>query len=121
MAQSLPTSLYRRVKPIGRFFFIGLVLGIVTWFVLFGYSADIAFTDRKSFAFGALLLATGLVGWSGSIFAGRGIENLQEYLDMNTNWSAPDSKQAMVKIGSVGFGWMIGGSLMTRLVLFFTG
>ena len=121
MAQSLRTSLYQRVKPVGRAFLVGWVLGTVVGIVLLGYSGNIVFADRKSFAVGALLLATGLIGWSGSILAGRGFENLQEYLDMNTNWSAADSKQTMAKIGSVGVGWMIGGSLTLRLVLLFTG
>lgn len=59
------------------------------------------------FAVGALLLGFGLLGWSGSVFAGRGIENMQTYMGTSTGWTEADSRRAMARLLGFGLGVMI--------------
>jgi len=57
------------------------------------------------------LFGFALIGWSGSIIAGRGFENLQHHLSTGSNWTERDSRRAMARIGGFGFGGMLGVSL----------
>lgn len=59
------------------------------------------------FAVGALLLGFGLLGWSGSVFAGRGIENMQTYMGTATGWTEADSRRAMARLLGFGLGVMV--------------
>lgn len=106
-----------RLRLVGGAFLIGAVLGTLVVVVLFAYAGEIGFADRKAFAVGALFFGLAMVGWAGSIMAGPGFENLQHYLDLNTNWSAADSRRAMARIGGAGFGWMVGVSVTTQVLL----
>lgn len=117
MSYSLRSAVVPRLRLVGGGFLVGVVLGIVVVLGLFVYSGDVGFANRKGFAVGALFFGLALVGWAGSIMAGPGLENLQHYLDLRTNWSAEDSKRAMARIGGAGFGWMIGVSVTTQILM----
>ncbi|MFQ3294255.1 MAG: Na+/phosphate symporter [Halobacteriales archaeon] len=113
MVKDLRSSLAPRARLVGRGFLVGVLLGALAVLGLFAYSGDVGFANRKAFAIGALFLGLGLLGWSGTIMAGREMENLQEYLDMNSSWTKEDSRQAMALVGGAGFGWMIGVAITT--------
>jgi hypothetical protein len=89
-------------------FVVGVLASLVLPAVLGGGTARV-----KTFAIGALLLGFGTLGWAGSVMAGRGIENAQRYMETNTDWSEPDSRRAMTRVGSFGAGLMLAVPLMT--------
>jgi hypothetical protein len=64
------------------------------------------------FALGALCLGFGTLGWSGSVMAGRGIENMQRYLETGSDWTERDSRRAMTRIAGFGLGLMVGAPLL---------
>ncbi|MFD1644312.1 DUF7268 family protein [Haloarchaeobius litoreus] len=71
---------------------------------------------ETTFALGALLLGFGVLGWSGSVMAGRGIENMQRYMDTGSDWTEADSRRAMARISGFGVGVMLAASLATALL-----
>lgn len=89
---------------------VGLVVGgllTVGLFVLV-HPQDLQRASSRAFAFGALALGFGVLGWSGSIISGRGFERFQTYLDTGTDWTERDSRRAMARISGFGAGVMIG-------------
>ena len=106
-------DLRERARLVGRALALGAglaALGVVA-LVLSGES--LRFASEKVFAVGALVFGFSLLGWSGSVFAGEGIENFQEYIGGRSDWSEADSRRAMTVLGSVGLGGMVGASLAT--------
>lgn len=77
---------------------------------------DVRTATETTFAVGALALGFGVVGWSGSVLAGRGIENMQRYLETDTSWTEADSRRAMTRIAGFGAGVMLVASLGTALL-----
>ncbi|PSP96405.1 hypothetical protein BRC84_01625 [Halobacteriales archaeon QS_1_68_44] len=69
----------------------------------------------KTLAVGALLLGFGVLGWSGSVMAGRAIENAQRYMNTDTDWSEDDSRRAMSRVGSFGASLMLAVSSVTAV------
>jgi len=93
----------------------GVVVGLVA---LAGLTLDgtLRAATETTFAVGALLLGFGVLGWSGSVMAGRGIENMQRYMDTGSDWTETDSRRAMARISGFGVGVMLAGSLATVLL-----
>ncbi|WP_458206805.1 DUF7268 family protein [Haladaptatus sp. NG-SE-30] len=105
-----------RVRLVSRFGLYGLVLGGVGVLLVVAAGETVTFASRKVFAVAALALGFGVLGWSGSVFAGQAVENMQEYLDSNSDWTEADSRRAMTVIGSLGAGGMLGTSVMTLVL-----
>ena len=103
-------NLRERARTVGRATLLGTVLGVGGVAVLVALGETLLFASEKVFAVGALVLGFALLGWSGSVFAGRGIENAQEHLDVSSNWSEAASRRAMVVLLGVGAGVMVGSS-----------
>lgn len=120
MVYTLRGTLVPRIRLVGKGFLIGGILGILAVALLFVYSGDVGFANQKAFAVGAVFFGFALVGWAGSIMAGPGFENLQHYLDLGTNWSAEDSRRSMALIGGAGFGWMVGSSVASQILVLVT-
>ena len=99
-----------RARTVGRATLLGTVLGVVGVALLVALGETLRFASETVFAVGALVLGFALLGWSGSVFAGRGIENAQEHLDVSSNWSEAASRRAMVVLLGVGAGVMVGSS-----------
>ena len=106
-------DLRRRVRVVGRAIVLGAVLAALAVPALVVAGETVQFASEKVFAVGALVFGFALLGWSGSVFAGRGIENAQEHLDVSSNWTEADSRRAMTVLGGVGVGGMVGASLAT--------
>lgn len=79
-------------------------------------SGTLLAATETTFAVGALVLGFGVLGWSGSVMAGRGMENLQRHLDMETNWTEMDSRRAMARITGFGAGLMLIASVGTAFL-----
>jgi hypothetical protein len=94
----------------------GAIAGPVVVAILAVYGSGAAFGTRKAFALGALALGFGVIGWSGSIFAGRGIESMQRHLNTASDWTEADSRRAMGRIAGFGCGVMVGVSVVEALV-----
>lgn len=67
------------------------------------------------FALGALALGVGVLGWSGSVMAGRGVEAMQAHLDTGTDWTEAKSRRAMARIAGFGVGVMLASSAVEAL------
>ena len=101
-----------RARLLGTALAAGVAVGVVATAVL----PVVVGTETarvKTFAVGALLLGFGMLGWSGSVMAGRGIENAQRYMETGADWSEDDSRRAMTRVGSFGAGLMLAVSLLT--------
>lgn len=110
------SDLRERLRRVGRATLFGGVLGVFVLVVLVVAGESLRFASEKVFAVGALVFGFSLLGWSGTVFAGRGIENFQRHIGGRSDWSEADSRQAMVVLGSVGLGGMVGASLATMVV-----
>ncbi|WP_276299815.1 DUF7268 family protein [Halorussus lipolyticus] len=105
-----------RVRQLGRALLLGAVLAGIAVPVVVLSGETVRFASEKVFAVGALVFGFSLLGWSGSVFAGRGMENFQRYIGGRSDWSEADSRRAMTVLGSVGVGGMMGASLATWVV-----
>ncbi|MEZ3116154.1 hypothetical protein RYH80_09530 [Halobaculum sp. MBLA0147] len=113
----LRTAVRRRL----RLFASGLVVGVpaaplgVAVFV-FGAGRGVVDALAATFAVGSLALGFGVLGWSGSILSGRGIEAAQRHLDTDTDWTERKSRRAMTRICAFGVGVMVGVSVLEAVL-----
>jgi len=112
MATDARTWLRRRLVLVGSALGVGVAVGALAMAGATLYTGDPRGSEGTVFALGALGLGFGLLGWSGSIFAGPGIENMQRYMDTGAGWSEADSRRAMARIGGFGAGVMVGASVV---------
>jgi len=103
-------------RLVGRALALGALAAGVAVPALVLAGETVGFASQKVFAVGTLVFGFSILGWSGSVFAGEGIENFQKHLGGGSNWSEADSRQAMVVLGSVGAGGMVGASVATVVV-----
>jgi hypothetical protein len=106
-------GLEERARQLGRAVLYGGGLAVLGVVVLVLAGESLRFASEKTFAVAALVFGFSLLGWSGSVFAGRGIENFQEHLGGRSDWSEADSRRAMAVLGAIGAGGMAGASLAT--------
>jgi len=106
-----------RAWILGTALAVGVVAGVGCVVVLdVGLGTTRRSANSTTFALGTLLMGFGTVGWSGSIMAGRGIEEMQRHLDTGTGWTEADSRRAMTRIAGFGAG-MMGGTVLSTVVL----
>lgn len=106
-----------RVRLVGSAAVVGCVLfGIAVVVVLFATQYGLVLVSTQVFSLGALCFGFGLLGWSGSVFAGSSVEHAQQYLDTETNWSEDDSRRAMARICGFGTGGMVGVIVTTSIL-----
>lgn len=72
--------------------------------------------STQTFLLATLCFGFGVLGWSGSILVGNGIENAQRHLDTGTDWTEADSRRAMARISGFGAGGMSGVIIATTLL-----
>ena len=104
-----------RARLVGTALAAGFVVGVLASLLLLPTVLGGRTARVKTFAVGALLLGFGTLGWSGSVMAGRGIENAQRYMETDTDWSEADSRRAMTRVGSFGAGLMLAVPLVTAV------
>lgn len=106
-----------RVRIVGSAGGIGFLLSVLAVAVLsivlrYGFR----FVSTQIFLLAALCFGFGVLGWSGSILAGSGLENAQRHLATGTDWTEADSRRAMTRISGFGAGGMIGVIIATTLL-----
>jgi hypothetical protein len=119
-AVDLPLSawLRPRIRLVVTAGLVGVVAGVVATlgFFLFAHPDDLSRASARAFSLAAIALGFGVLGWSGSIFAGRGFEEMQRHLDTGTDWTEEDSRRAMARISGLGAGGMVGVMVATTLL-----
>ncbi|ACV46351.1 MULTISPECIES: DUF7268 family protein [Halomicrobium] len=105
-----------RARIVGSALATGALAGPIAVAVLALYAEGTLFGTRKAFALGALAFGFGLLGWSGSVLAGRGVEAMQRHLDAAGDWTEADSRRAMARVTGFGFGAMLGVSATAALL-----
>ncbi|WP_430503763.1 DUF7268 family protein [Haloparvum sp. PAK95] len=110
----LRDALIRRARLVGTAVGVGAVAGSVAVVILTLVGAP-GYTDSVFLA-GTLAFGFGLLGWSGSAMAGRGIEAMQTYLATGSNWTERKSRRAMARVGGFGFGLMVGSAITGTLI-----
>ncbi|MDG5775564.1 hypothetical protein VB773_06710 [Haloarculaceae archaeon H-GB2-1] len=106
----------RRLRLVGGALGVGLLAGVLGTLLGTALLTDPSVARTKTFALGALCLGLGLLGWSGSVFAGPGIENMHRHLDSGSDWSETDSRRAMARLGGFGAGVMAGVVLAAQVI-----
>ncbi|RJS96299.1 hypothetical protein [Halococcus sp. IIIV-5B] len=101
-----------RARLLGTAAAVGVLAGGLAVLGL-SFLRNLDFASTQTFAVGALVLGFGVLGWSGSVLAGRGIESLQTYLDADSDWTEADSRRAMTRISGFGAGVMVGVVVVT--------
>ena len=110
--REVETWLRPRARLLGTAGALGVVLAGIAVTALAAFWTLRA-ASTQTFAVGALVLGFGVLGWSGSVFAERGIESMQTYLDTGTDWSEAESRRAMARLCGFGAGVMVGVVLVT--------
>ena len=104
-----------RLRLVGGSVAAGGLVGAVAVPLLVVTGSSAVRAAEIAFALGTLALGFGLLGWSGSVMAGRGVEHMQEYLDTNSDWTEANSRRAMARIGGFGAGVMAGSAVVELL------
>lgn len=104
-----------RVRLLGTAGAVGFLLGSLGTLVL-AVLRNPRFASTQLFALGALAFGFGILGWSGSVLAGRSVEAMQRHLDTDSEWTERNSRRAMARIGGFGAGAMAGVVVVTILV-----
>ncbi|QLG28103.1 hypothetical protein HUG10_11300 [Halorarum halophilum] len=104
-----------RLRLVGGAVLVGTALGLVAGGAVAVFLSLRAV--RSVFALGALVLGVGVLGWSGSAMAGRGIETMHRYMDTGSDWTEENSRRAMARVGGAGAGVMLGSGLV-EVVMF---
>jgi hypothetical protein len=109
-------SLGRRASIVASAFGAGLLGGAVVFGAASAYLASVADGADAAFAAGLLCFGFGLLGWSGSVLAGKGFEEMQRRLDTGSDWTESDSRRAMARIGGFGAGTMVAAMTLGTLL-----
>lgn len=111
-------SLRPRLRVVGGAFVVGAVAGVaLVGGLVLGAGWAVVGSARFAFALGALAFGLGLLGWSGSVMAGRGFEAMQAHLDTDTNWTEADSRRAMARVGGFGAGAVLATGVVEAVAL----
>jgi hypothetical protein len=105
-----------RIRLFGSGLFIGLAVGSVGMVGWTFYTGNARLSEATVFALGALVFGFGLIGWSGSILVGRGMEAVQEQMGTRSDWTERDSRRAMARLCGSGGGIMLGVSVVAALL-----
>lgn len=104
-----------RARIVGSGLAAGGLAGALGTVALGVSTGDVHFGVTQVFALGALALGFGVLGWSGSVLAGQGIESMQHHLGTGTGWTESDSRRAMARIAGFGAGVMLAVTVIEAL------
>ncbi|SEO94470.1 hypothetical protein SAMN04487948_108128 [Halogranum amylolyticum] len=105
-----------RLRLVGLALAVGLVVGAAGLLSAVVALGSVRAASDTVFLLGALAFGFGLLGWSGSILAANSVEAMQDQLDAASGWTETNSRRAMARIGSFGFGVMVGSAVATVVV-----
>ncbi|ELK54865.1 hypothetical protein D320_07719, partial [Haloferax sp. BAB-2207] len=98
-----------RLRLVGTAALAGALVAAV-WLVARLVVGDFSASVETTFAVGSLAFGFGLLGWSGAVALGRGIESMQAHLDTGTGWTEADARRAMARVLGFGLGVMLGAT-----------
>ncbi|EMA01595.1 DUF7268 family protein [Haloferax denitrificans] len=104
-----------RFRPVGTAALAGALVAAV-WLAARLVVGDLSASVETTFALGSLAFGFGLLGWSGAVALGRGIESMQAHLDTGTGWTEADARRAMARILGFGLGVMLGATAVGSAV-----
>jgi DUF917 family protein len=104
-------------RRVGGAALVGVVLATLAAGTAAVVTGDAEGVTELLFSLGTLVFGFAVVGWAGSVMAGRGFENLQKHLSTGSQWTERDSRRAMSRIGGFGAGGMIGASLASLVLV----
>ncbi|POG53935.1 hypothetical protein AUR65_018035 [Haloferax marisrubri] len=104
-----------RLRLVGTAALAGALIAAV-WLAAMLVVGDFAGSVETTFALGSLAFGFGLLGWSGAVALGRGIESMQTHLDTDTGWTERDARRAMARILGFGLGVMLGATVVGSVV-----
>jgi len=107
-----------RFRLVGTAALVGALVAAV-WLAAQPVVGDFAGSVETTFALGSLAFGFGLLGWSGAVAVGRGIESMQTHLDTDTDWTEADARRAMARILGFGLGVMLGATAVGSAVSVF--
>ncbi|WP_435344520.1 DUF7268 family protein [Haloarchaeobius sp. HRN-SO-5] len=105
-------NVVRRVRLVADALVAGVVVSVLAVLALLATGEPPVRAVETVFAVGALALGIGLLGWSGSVMAGRGVENMQDHMDLDSDWTETRSRRAMARISGFGGGLLVGSALL---------
>lgn len=117
MNPDLEAWLRPRSKIVGGAAIGGAVTGVLAIVTLLLVLRDAAQVTELVFSMAALIFGFATLGWSGSIMAGAGFENLQQHLSTGSRWTERDSRRAMSRIGGFGAGGMVSATAFSILMV----
>lgn len=117
MNAEIESWLRPRARIVGQAAIIGSTAGALAVLLLLFVLGDVSRVTELVFSVAALLFGFATLGWSGSIMAGAGFENIQRYLSTGSQWTERDSRRAMSRIGGFGAGGMVSVTALTVLLI----
>lgn len=112
----IQTAVARRLRLLASGVAVGLPAGPASVALLVVSGRTPPDAVAAGFALGTVALGFGVLGWSGSILAGPGIEAARDHLAVGGDWTEADSRRAMTRIVGVGLGAMLAASLLEPVV-----
>ncbi len=109
-------ALVARLRLVGSGLAVGVPAGPVGVGLLWVAGRSTPDAVTTVFAVGTVVLGIGVLGWAGSVFAGRGIEAAQRHMNTATDWTERDSRRAMTRVTGAGLGVSISSSIIDILV-----
>jgi hypothetical protein len=109
---SLTTALRRRLRLLASGVVVGAPAGPAAVGVFVAAGRRLPDAVAAGFALGTLALGFGVLGWSGSILAGPGIDAARDHLAVGSDWTETGSRRAMTRIVGLGVGAMATTSLV---------
>lgn len=106
-----------RLRIVGGAATVGVLAGGVSVILLLLLLGDPMEVTEVVFSIAALIFGFASIGWSGSILAGKGFENLQKHLSTGSQWTERDSRRAMSRIGGFGAGGMFVVTVLTTFLV----
>ena len=89
--------------------FLGFVAATSLFWVISGNPTR---ASRIIFSFAGLLFGFAVLGWSGTLIMGRSLKRANRHLEFSSVWTQRRSRRAMVRIGSIGVGGLVGASVI---------
>lgn len=109
-------ALLATTRRLARLAVLGIVLGAGGVLALVAAGRNARVVSAIVFSLAALVFGFGLSAWAGTLLLGESFERVHAMLDVDADWTAADSRQAMAVLAAVGGGAMVGVVAVTVLL-----
>ncbi|MDS0300016.1 hypothetical protein NDI76_14815 [Halogeometricum sp. S1BR25-6] len=105
----------RSARVAGGAFLVGLLAGVAALVVAAAFSG-VADGADTAILFGALFFGVGFLGWSGAVFAARGVGSGRRRPDAGLARTGANFRRAMARVGGFGAGVMAAAATLGVLL-----